>query len=312
MNGRRDEAVMLRWYPPAWRERYGEEMAALMADSLEGSGPTASFRWSIRWAGLRERAHAAGLVGDGSPPFERVRAGALVVLSAWAAFMLAGADFAKLSEHFTGATPTGAPPLATGSYDAVQDLATAAGILVALGALVALPAFVELLRQGGWRRIRRPIALAALPTALLVPSTAGLAAWAHSLTSLQRDGQSGAYSGAFLAWAALVAVTLAAWTLAAIAVARRLPLSRGALRLEAALACAVEVAMILMTAATAIWWAAMASGAPGFLQPVGPTGAASPLDPRLAAGMALMAAASLLGAYGVARIVRSRRGLQPA
>ena len=45
------------------------------------------------------------------------------------------------------------------------------------------------------------------------------------------------------------------WTIAAVAIARRLDLPPETLRLEARLAFGVTVAMAAMTVATAIWWA---------------------------------------------------------
>ncbi len=35
---------LLRWYPRAWRERYGEEFLAMVEDSLAGGRPT----WRLR------------------------------------------------------------------------------------------------------------------------------------------------------------------------------------------------------------------------------------------------------------------------
>ena len=67
MSRRRDPARLLRWYPPAWRARYGDELAALIDDDLAGRAPTCRFRCSIAAAGLREHAHEAGLAGVGGP-----------------------------------------------------------------------------------------------------------------------------------------------------------------------------------------------------------------------------------------------------
>jgi len=50
-----DAAKLLRWYPRAWRERYGEEFLAMVEDSLDGRRPSLRLRASVAWAGLRER-----------------------------------------------------------------------------------------------------------------------------------------------------------------------------------------------------------------------------------------------------------------
>ena len=90
---------------PAWRDRYGDELVALMEDDLDGRRPTLRLRASMAAAGLRQRARSAGLAGDGAAPEVRVRAGALVVLASWAALVLGGAAFAKASEHYGDAAP---------------------------------------------------------------------------------------------------------------------------------------------------------------------------------------------------------------
>ena len=52
-------ARLLRWYPRAWRERYGEELLALIQDTLDEGRPTWRLRLSVAWGGLRERGHQA-------------------------------------------------------------------------------------------------------------------------------------------------------------------------------------------------------------------------------------------------------------
>ena len=75
MNARAlDGSRLLKWYPPRWRGRYGEEMVALMEDVLDGQAPSRRLRLSLVWAGLRERGHEAGLLGKTAPAVER-RAG---------------------------------------------------------------------------------------------------------------------------------------------------------------------------------------------------------------------------------------------
>jgi hypothetical protein len=54
---------LLRWYPRAWRERYGEEFLALVEDTLAGDRPGWRLRLAVAWSGLRERGHAARLAG---------------------------------------------------------------------------------------------------------------------------------------------------------------------------------------------------------------------------------------------------------
>jgi hypothetical protein len=76
-------------------------------------------------------------------------------------------------------------------------------------------------------------------------------AWAHTLTARQRAGHSALwYSVGFLAWGLLVAACLAAWTAAAVAIARRMRWPAPVLRAEVVVAVGVTAAMAVMTAAT--------------------------------------------------------------
>ncbi len=66
-----DAAKLLRWYPRAWRDRYGEEFLAMVEDSLDGERPGRRLRLSVAWAGLRERGHRVRLASQ--PVSRRVR-----------------------------------------------------------------------------------------------------------------------------------------------------------------------------------------------------------------------------------------------
>ena len=53
---------LLRWYPARWRDRYGDELAAMIEHDLEGATPTLRYRLAIARSGLEERMRDAGLV----------------------------------------------------------------------------------------------------------------------------------------------------------------------------------------------------------------------------------------------------------
>ncbi len=302
-------AGLLRWYPPAWRDRYGDEFAVAMADSLDGGRPTPRFRLRIAWAGLRERGYAAGLVGDGSPPSRRVRAGALLVLCAWTAFVLATASYAKLSEHFTGFLSSGSSSLPTDAYDVLRIVSGLGAAAVGVGVLVAGPSLLRFLSGGGWPKIRRVVLVAAALTVVAVVGTVALAAAADHLNAVQGNGSSDWYSAVFAWWAALGVTALAGWTVAAVAAVHRMELSGRTLAIEAGLAVTLAVAMLTMTVATAVWWAAMAKDAPGSLQGAG-FGPANPaFDVRLLMTLGLMAASVVAAGYGVVVIVRAGSGV---
>ena len=303
--------ALLRWYPAAWRERYGDELVALMEDH-SGEGPlTTRVKLSLIWAGLRERAHRTGLVGAQLSPPDRARAGSLLVLCAWSAFVLAGASFSKAAEHFARALPVASRPIPQGAFDLVAGLGVMGATLVGLGAIAAFPAFIGFLRDGGWSAIRGHVLRAGALTAMTAGAVIPLGAWAHHLNEFQRNGGDGLYSHAFVAWAVLAAATLAQWTTAVAAAARRVDLTRRVLRFEALLAVAVAGTMVVMTAATALWWGAMATDAPWFLEGTARGTGPSPFNVQLVLTVALMLTATVAAAYGVVRVARSRPGLRP-
>jgi hypothetical protein len=302
---------LLGWYPPRWRDRYGDEFGALMEDALGDRPPTRRFRLGIALAGLRERGHEAGVSGDSMLPADRARAGSLLVLYAWALFLVAGSSFAKLSEGFGLAVPTRTAPLASGAYRAVMVVAILTCLVVIAGMAIAAPAFLRFLRAGGWSTIRRHVGRALIATVVAVAALVALVAVAHTLTPAQRNAEVAThpvvwyYLVEFIATMLLVAVALALWTAAAVAAARRLDLPRPVLCAEAVLAAGAAVAMVVMTAGTAVWWGSIASSAPWFLQGTRVESAGSPLNAQLVGTMVLMLVASVLAGYGVSRVAQS-------
>ena len=293
---------LLRWYPPAWRDRYGEEFVVYMQDSFGSERPPLTARLSVVTGGIRERARRSGLTGDSVPPPDRVRAGMLTVLVSWTAMVIAGSSLAKMSEHFDTALPDGASPhhLPDLAYTFIQTVAAVGGLVALAGAGLALPMFVRFVRSGGWPSIRAHVLRASGCTLFTGGVTVPLLVWAHHLTGHQRNGGSTAYTALFVAWAALVAVTLVLWTVLAVAAARKVTFSRSLLAAEAGMAVAVAFAIVGILAASALWWASVAERAPTFLS----GDPSSPLNARLVATVALMAMAAVAATAGAIRIVR--------
>jgi hypothetical protein len=296
---------LLRWYPPSWRARYGEELKTLLEDEYGGHLPML-VRLSLVSSGLRQRARQSGLTGDAAPASERAKAGALLVLAAWSAFVIAGASFAKFSEHFDEALPQrmSAHRVPDSAFTVLQTVAGVASVLVLAGALVAAPSFVRFLRAGGWGSVRGHFMRAVSCTGITAVATVVVVVLAHHVAAHERGAGFHWYGAIFIVWAALIAVTLALWTALAVATARRVELPMAVLAAEAGLAAAVAVAMEIMLGATAVWWAAMATDAPRFLM-ASPGGApGSPWDIWLVATVVLMAVAMGVAAAGVVREVR--------
>lgn len=310
------ERLMLRWYPRSWRDRYGDELRALVAE--EASSGRVSLRTYVELAiaGTRERLRAGGLVGEGRSHREDVRSGALAILCAWSLFSIGGIGFQNLSENFQPAVAgTSAATISIASFDVIVAAAVVGVILLGIGALAALPAFVRFVRAGRLGEVRRWFVWAVASTLVEGGALAAILPWAHSLSAEDRAGALPSYSMAVLGFAVLTSVMLAMWTVAAVATARRVELSPRTLSLEGVLALTLCGLMAIITFATLIWWTAIASGAPWFfdLNSSGRSvsvlrGAAHPLafTPNLLASVGLMAGATAFAVAGARRISRHR------
>jgi hypothetical protein len=230
------------------------------------------------------------------------------VLCAWALFVVGGTAVQKFSEHWQAAMPAGSRAAPRDAFDALLISAGVGSVLVVAGVAAVVPALARLLRGGGLGQVRRRLLAASAVTAAAAPASAGVIVWAGTLTAAQRDGGDGAYALVAGLWGLLLVGCLAAWTVAGVALARRLELSARVLRLEALLAAGVAVTMASMTAATAVWWAALARSAPWFLAGAPHGSSASPLAPQLLGATILMLLATGLASAGAGRAVRARRG----
>ncbi len=287
MNAKRTHRLLLRAYPPAWRARYGDELAALMADA-SGDGRASWRTWlDVALGGARERLRAAGVTGDAVPPAARSRAGSLLVLCAWALFVVAGLTVQRVSEHWQGAAPAVDRTVPGAAFAALVVAAAIGSALVLAAAACALPALGAFLRAGRWREIRSRWIRAAWLSAAGAAATVALVAWAQRLSDAQRNGHDGAYALGFAAWGLLLVACLGAWTSAAAGTAQRLELPARALRHLARLATGVAATMGAMTIATALWWSALPASAP-----------AASASAVLAGALVTMVAATALGIAG--------------
>jgi hypothetical protein len=82
---------LLRWYPRAWRDRYGEEFAELLVADMEERPRSAVRTLDVARAGLAARTATAGLAGSslpGSSPADRGRHVRASLGTLWAALAL--------------------------------------------------------------------------------------------------------------------------------------------------------------------------------------------------------------------------------
>ena len=222
--------LLLHAYPRQWRDRYGDELLAL----LEAEPLTWRIRANVAAAGLRER-----LRGSGTPE--------LRVLWAWSLFVIGGMAFQKTSEHWQAVVPVGDRSVPTAAFDTVQAAAVVGSVAVLAGVALALPSFLVDLRSGGWAALRRPILLASAATVIATGALVALA--------IDRD------IGAASVFIAFALYSLFAWTHAASAAARRID----PLPVPSFLAPIVSVTMVVMAIAAAVWIASVSAHAPSFV-----------------------------------------------
>ncbi|HEY3843794.1 MAG TPA: hypothetical protein VGL48_11140 [Acidimicrobiales bacterium] len=310
MSGPERFARMLRWYPAGWRARYGDEMVALLEDTHGMGHVPRRDRAAIAWAGSVERARAAGLLGDSVSPGERRRAGSLLVLAAWALFLVGGAIFAKFTDNWHPATPPGHQGLPGDALTTVGVAAVVGFVIVLAATLIVFPAFIRLGRDEGWSSVSRrlvPAAVMGVIAAVLIVVTL---VWAQHLSSYNRNGGLGVYEAVFIICGVGIFAAIGAGTGAAVSTARRLTLPERTLRLLGALAVALTAVMVAIAAGTITWWGAMAAYAPRFLGAGignGIIGTSDTAPPTLVVAGVLMVIGLSVAALGTWRVIRSSR-----
>jgi hypothetical protein len=247
---------LLRWYPPAWRERYGDEFLAMIEDTLDGRRPTLRLRLAVALAGLRERGHQT-LTG-------KAAARRQAVVSRWLVVFLAGSIVADLPAQFRESLPTGRAWQATAALDAVAVIVVLTGLAVLAGGLVALPALVRFLRSGGWPKIRRRTAWAAVATVAASGGLAWLVVVSRAMTFAQLD-RWGAYSLVVVVTTAALVAAIGLWAATTVAVAKQLKLAPSVRAVEVVLAAAITTAVLIVVPVNILWLSAIHSSVPWLL-----------------------------------------------
>jgi hypothetical protein len=240
-------ALML--YPPAWRDRYADEVRALLEDS--GAGAAAAASLAVRavpaWVSPHRHLHDREA---------RMRASVGTVLVAWSALTGLGLVFAQLTQ-LQGFMAAG-HPLVQRCY-LIFDAALAVSALTA--AAGGLPVWLQMIRLAREQRRRRELAWLSL--AIVVPA-AYLAAALITLMSVHHPEGSGPWLFAGFAVLGFGAAGLAS---AGQAVAlKRLAPAGPAVTLAVVAAGVAAAAIALAGLASAIaaaglcWWATSFAG----------------------------------------------------
>ena len=243
---------LLRWYPRTWRERYGEELLALIQDTLDEGRPTWRLRLGVIWGGLGERVHQAVRAG---------KAAAKGASSGWLTAVIAGSTLANLPWNLKAPLPPARAWQKTAAFDALVGAFAVTGVVVLASGLVAAPAFIAFLREGGWPKIRRRVAWAAGATVAAGAGLAGLFLGQRSMSSAELR-HSGTYGAGVVATTVAIVAASGLWASAATATAKHLKLATRARAAQPLLGAVTLTAALAIVPANLIWLAATESSLP--------------------------------------------------
>jgi hypothetical protein len=281
-------ALLLRCYPRAWRDRYGDEFTELLICDLAERPRSAARTLDVIRGGALARLAGAGLGGvpirdtagaasEAGSARRHVTASLATVACGLAVFLWFGAAmWSQLTIGWEWASAAGTAPVASLVTRAISVTMPA---LLAIAVLAALPVIVTLGRRVASRRaagLLRPSVVLVAATAVVFtggrhfgngwPGTgghgglipAGLAAfgWATTLSDSSYWAHQGALSGfpaAEVAWMAVSPLALTAAVASAVVIVRRLELPLPVLAFETRLAAVACAVMVVILAGCGCW-----------------------------------------------------------
>jgi hypothetical protein len=283
-------ARLLRWYPRAWRVRYGDEFTELLAAELAERPRSARRTADVIASGLRARFADAGLSGHALDQPAAARAGLATLACCGAAFAVGGgAMWAQVAIGVQWATPRH-----HGVTQALDLMSLALLVFAAVGLLAIVGvarAAVAALRRGNGRTMFGPAGLVLAGTGVLFfgarhfqngwPGTgghllvhqglipAGLAAfcWAATMWITSYLGHPAAlatFPATQLAWMGLSAIASAAVVAGLARFLRRTDRSPAELRYGTWLGLAASAGMLLFIAGAVRWLISPGGGVPAF------------------------------------------------
>jgi len=158
---------LLRWYPAAWRDRYGDEFSALLECELDERPTSARRTLDVAWSGIVARAATAGLAGVARDSARQPQASLAWLVAALGAFL--GFGLAMWSQLVVGWQWTS--PKTTGTTWGTIVMSVGVAAFVLLAAVAATPLVVTVLTRilrGHGRRLVVPASLCAVSVAVLV------------------------------------------------------------------------------------------------------------------------------------------------
>lgn len=158
---------LVRWYPRAWRDRYGAEFCALLESELDERHVSVRRTVDVAWSGLVARGAHAGLVGPPRDVRHQARASLSWVVAALAAFLAFG--LAMWSQLVVGWQWT--PPRTPDTTTATVVMSVVVATLLVLGLVALAPivwTFAVRMARGARRDLLAPAAVLVVAGTLLV------------------------------------------------------------------------------------------------------------------------------------------------
>jgi len=308
--------LLLRVYPPAFREAYGVEVTQVFRQLYRDAwaqrgawGALACFATALAdllVGALREYVALGWGEWERSWVMNRMRSSAILVFCAYIAFVVVGMGFQKLTEDVVkSSVPTTYPGVRL-AYNLVV-----AGAVIALTATLigGLPLAFSALRQALAARRWGIVALFAVPPVALVVWLG----WTLLLTNVILPANVAANTtppGHVLiySWVALFIVAAIASVAAVSAAITRSDLRPELFRFALAPEVGVALGMLMTVAAMVAWGVQMQADAPRYLSgAAGPLGLNFSLGANLITHILLMAVTTLIVVVGIARGYSARR-----
>ncbi len=280
-------ARLLRWYPKAWRSRYGEEFTELLIADISERPRSGSRTADVIRGGLVARLADAGLCGCGPGTQAQVRASLAALTCCAAVFLGVGG---ALWSQLTIGWQWSAPDRAATTVAAVV-MSAAMGVFAVLALLAALPVAWNVAPRRGRRAPRGPLGESPGllgPSALLaaglvvvvvggrhfgngwpgtggyhpgarpvlVPGGVAAFSWASTLSVSSfwaHPAALAAFPAAELAWMAVSPLAVACVVAGAATAVRRIQLSPRVLRLEIRLGYAACITMTVFLGGCFTW-----------------------------------------------------------
>ena len=270
---------LLRWYPPSWRARYGEEFLALLECELADRPRSLARSANVAWSGLVARSTAtgiAGLAGDATVQARRSLAWVTGSLAVFLAFALT--LWSQLTVGWQWQ-----PPRSTGTEVGMVTMSLGVLALAVLGAVAVARVLAAVARRVLERRARGlvvPVLVAVLGAVALVvgarrfengwpgtgghpwssqglvPGGVGAFTWAATLSVTSywvHPGALGSFPASELAWMAASPLALVALGWGGAVTIRRVELPVRAQRLELRLAQCAAGAMAVVLFGALTW-----------------------------------------------------------